>query len=144
MKVKFNIDDQLPEERAEFWLRKMTDKMNQIAKELSSKDDMLWCYQDQEILPINFDDIFLIEVENDKTVIYSESDCYEYKGRLYQVKQILPYDFISASRSAVINYRKIDHLELLNNGNIDVIMKNNLRVQISRRKIKALKERLGL
>lgn len=32
----------------------------------------------------------------------------------------------------------------MDGGNIDVIMKNQIRVQISRRKIKDLKERLGL
>ncbi|MCZ3675069.1 LytTR family transcriptional regulator DNA-binding domain-containing protein, partial [Lactobacillus crispatus] len=42
------------------------------------------------------------------------------------------------------DYQKIDHLEVMDGGNIDVIMKNQMRVQISRRKIKDLKERLGL
>ena len=52
--------------------------------------------------------------------------------------------FIEASRSAIFNYRKIDHLEILGSGMIDVILENQMRVGISRRKIRILKERLGL
>jgi len=63
---------------------------------------------------------------------------------IYQVKNGLSSDFIEVSRSAIINYRFIDHLKIVSNGNIDAVMKNGLRVQISRRKIKNLKERLGL
>lgn len=73
-----------------------------------------------------------------------QSDKYIFKGRLYQIEKNLPSDFIMASRSAVINYRKLDHLKMLENGNIDAILENKIDVQISRRKIKNLKEKLGL
>ena len=108
MEIKFNIDKDLQKEKAEFWLKKMTDKIRKITQELQS----------------------------DKT--------YLFKGRLYQASINLPTDFIEASRSAILNYRFIDHLEIISNGNIDALMKNGLRVQIARRKIKKLKERLGL
>lgn len=144
MKIKFNIDEDLPEEKAEFWLKKMTAKIERIAGELNSKQDYLWCYREDEAFPIKFDDIYLIQVENDKTLVYTQEKAYLFKGRLYQAKELLPYEFIEASRSALINYHKIDHLEMIDNGNIDVILENKQRVQIARRKIKNLKERLGL
>lgn len=68
------------------------------------------------------------------------SDKYIFKGRLYQIEKNLPGDFIMASRSAIINYRKLDHLKMLENGNIDAILENKIDVQISRRKIKNLKD----
>lgn len=144
MKVKFNIDNQLSEERAEFWLKRMTDKFSQLGKELSGDQDMVWCNYGDEIVPVKFENIYLIQIENEQTLIYDETQSYRYKRRLYQIKNMLPHDFLTASRSAIINYRKIDHLEIMDGGNIDVIMKNQIRVQISRRKIKDLKERLGL
>ena len=106
MKVKFNIDNQLPEEHAEFWLKKMTDKFSQLGKELSGEQDMVWCNTDDEIVPVKFESIYLIQVENEQTVIYDKSQNYRYKGRLYQIKNVLPHDFLAASRSAIINYRK--------------------------------------
>ena len=83
-------------------------------------------------------------MENEKTQIYTQSDKYIFKERLYQIEKNLPSDFIMASRSAIINYRKLDHLKMLENGNIDAILENKIDVQISRRKIKNLKEKLGL
>lgn len=144
MKVKFNLDSQLIEERAEFWLRKMNPKVDRIAKELTNDQDVLWCYQDQKIMPVNFEQISIIQVVDEKTQIIAQQQQYVYKGRLYQVEQILPDYFLAASRSAIVNYKQIDHLELLDNGNIDAVMKNKMRVQFSRRKIKGLKEKLGL
>lgn len=144
MKVKFNIDENYQEEKAEFWLKKMTEKFSQLGKELSANQDMIWCYNENDIVPVNFKDIFLVQVENERTIIYTFDDHYQYKGRLYQIKQLLPHEFLIASRSAMINYRKIDHLEIVNGGNIDAILKNKMRVQIARRRIKDLKERLGL
>lgn len=144
MKVKFNIDENYQEEKAEFWLKEMTAKFSQLGKELTANQDMIWCYSENDIVPVNFQDIFLAQVEAEKTIIYTKDHHYQYKGRLYQVEQLLPHEFLIASRSAMINYRKIDHLEIVNGGNIDAILKNHIRVQIARRRIKDLKERLGL
>ena len=127
MKVKFNIDNQLSEERAEFWLKKMTNKFSQLGKELSGEQDMVWCSND-EIVPVKFENIYLIQVENEQTLIHDETQSSRYKGRLYQIKNILPHEFLMASRRAIINYRKIDHLEIIDGGNIDVIMKKQMRV----------------
>ncbi len=144
MKVKLNIDPGLPEEKAEFWLKKMTDKVRKITKELKEEQDFLWGYQDGDAYAIKFSQIFAIQVENQKTLICTEHDSYIFRGRLYQVKEVLPGEFIAASRGTIINYHFIDHLEVISTGNIDAVLKNGLRIQISRRKIKDLKERLGL
>lgn len=144
MEIKFNIDQNFSKEKAEFWLKKMTTKVKRVVSDLQTEQEFLWGYQESEAYPIEFSRIYLIQVENEKTYICTENGNYQFKGRLYQVKNRLPSDFIEASRSAIINYRFIDHLEIISNGNINAVMKNGLRVQISRRKIKNLKERLGL
>ncbi len=144
MKIKFNIDENLSEEKAEFWLRKMTDKISQIANELTDKKEFIWCFRRGDAYPVKFNEIYLIQVENEKTYVYTEQETYLYKGRLYQVQKVLPSDFVTASRSAVLNYHQLDHLQILSDGNIDAVLKNKMHVQISRRKIKELKERLGL
>lgn len=66
MKVKLNINSNLNEEKAEFWIKKMTTKIEQITKELNSKQDFLWCYQDRDAFQVKYNDIFLIQVENEK------------------------------------------------------------------------------
>lgn len=144
MKVEFNIDPNLPEEKAEFWLRKMTSKIKLITKELTSKQDFLWGYQDGDAHAIKFSEIFVIQVEDEKTMICTEEDAYVFRGRLYQVEKLLPSNFVTISRSSIVNYRFIDHLEIISSGNVDAILENGLRIQVARRRIKNLKERLGL
>ena len=61
-------------------------------------------------------------MENEKTQIYTQSDKYIFKGRLYQIEKNLSSDFILASRSAIINYRKLDHLKMLENGNLVLVL----------------------
>lgn len=144
LKVKFNIDPKLKEERVEFWLKKMTSKIQRISQDLTNKSDFILGYRRGDVFPIKFSEIYLIQVENEKTYIYGEDKVYLFKGRLYQIQKLLSSDFILVSRSSVINYRKLDHLEILGNGNIDASLKNNITVQVSRRKIKDLKSRLGI
>lgn len=144
MKVKLNIDPSLPEEKAEFWLKKMTARFERITKELNSEQDFLWCYRDGDAYEINFSQIYAIQIENEKTMICTQNQKYVYRGRLYQVQSVLPNDFIMISRGTIVNYHFIDHLEIINTGNIDALLENGLRAQVSRRRIKDLKERLGL
>lgn len=144
MKVNINIDENLVEDRAEFYLQEMTDKITRIAKELTNDNSRLWCYKNSDIISVKYEEIILIQSENNILMVYTDEDSYEYHGRLYQVKDELPNTFIEASRSAIFNYQKIDHLEILGSGMIDVILENQMRVGISRRKIRILKERLGL
>ena len=144
MKVEFNIDPNLSEEKAEFWLKKMTSKIKRITNELTSKQDFLWGYQDGDAYAIKFSEILVIQVEDEKTMICTEGDVYIFRGRLYQVEKLLPSNFVTTSRSSIVNYHFIDHLEIISSGNIDAILENGLRIQVARRKIKVLKERLGL
>ena len=76
MKVKFNIDKNFKEERAEFWLHKMTNKINSIAQELNNENDFVWCYRRGDMFPVKFSKIDLIQVENEKTYVYTEENVY--------------------------------------------------------------------
>nr|WP_225395476.1 LytTR family DNA-binding domain-containing protein [Limosilactobacillus reuteri] len=93
---------------------------------------------------MKFPDIFELTVAKTGTKILIKDHTYFYRERLSHFKSDLPNDFIEASGSTVFNYHYLDHLELLDNGLIDVILTNGSHIQISRRKIKNLKARLGL
>lgn len=145
MKVNVKIDPALEAERADFFLQAMTPKISRITKELLSDQPVLWCMQDQNIVPVKFEQICLLDADNGQLrVVTTAGDEYKYSGSLRQVLELLPHEFIEASRNAIINYHAIDHLEIAATGGIDAILVTKERVQISRRKLKNLKERLGL
>lgn len=54
MKVEFKIDPNLPEEKVEFWLKRMTSKIKRITNELTSKQDFLWGYKNRDAYMIEF------------------------------------------------------------------------------------------
>ncbi|MCW3777301.1 LytTR family DNA-binding domain-containing protein [Levilactobacillus namurensis] len=144
MKINFHIDPKLKAEHADFWLRELTDHLATIITQLNQKNEVLWCYQDNEIRPVAYADIVVLQAVGNRIQVDTTDKTYAYHARLAHVIDQLPAEFIEASRGTVINYQKIDHLELLGNGKIDVLMINQQRVQMSRRKIKNLKEKLGI
>lgn len=144
MKINCHIDPNLDEEHGELWIKEMTPKINDFLQVMSSSDDVLWCRYQAQIIPVKYQDIYSLEVASRETNIYTENQQLSYHDRLSNMKVNLPNYFIEASRSAIFNFNYIDHLELLDNGQIDVVLTNNNRIQISRRNIRNLKERLGI
>ncbi|WP_309505944.1 LytTR family DNA-binding domain-containing protein [Lactobacillus panisapium] len=96
------------------------------------------------MIPVKYQDIYSLEVASRETNIYTENQHFSYHDRLSNMKANLLNYSIEASRSAIFNFNYIDHLELLDNWLIDVVLTNNHRIQISRRNIRNLKERLGI
>lgn len=144
MKINFHIDPNFKDEHADFWLRRMTDHISNVTSQLNQEQDILWCYQEKEIKPINYKTILVLQTVGNQIEVRTADSVYYCKARITQLIEQLPSQFIESARGTIINYKKIDHLELLDNGKIDVIMTNKERVQISRRKIKNLKEKLGI
>ena len=64
--------------------------------------------------------------------------------RLYSIEEKLSEDFIKINQSTVINIKKIQRFDVSVTGTLKVIMKNGYTDYVSRRRIKNVKERLGL
>ncbi|MCD7136535.1 LytTR family transcriptional regulator [Limosilactobacillus balticus] len=141
MKVNCHIDPNIEEEHLELFVREMNPEISNLLKGFTNNESVLWCYDRDQIIPIKFPDIFELTVAKTGTKILTKDHTYFYRERLSHFKSDLPNDFIEASGSTVFNYH---YLELLDNGLIDVILTNGSHIQISRRKIKNLKARLGL
>lgn len=144
MKINCHVDASLDKEHGELWIRKMTPELNNLLNYLTNNEQVLWCSKDSDLRPINYRDIFAIQTDNQKLDVSTINSHYTYRKRLSVLKDELNEDFIEASQSAIFNFRHIDHLELQGNGTIDVILKNQQRIPIARRKVKNLKKRLGI
>ncbi|WP_313845131.1 hypothetical protein [Levilactobacillus namurensis] len=60
MKINFHIDPKLKDDHADFWLRKLTDHLATVIAQLNQKNEVLWCYQDNEIRPVACADIVVL------------------------------------------------------------------------------------
>lgn len=144
MKINCHIDDSLDEEHAEIWIRQMTPEINQLIQQLNNDQQVLWCSLNQQIIPVSFEEIYAIQTADRGLEVSTLDKNYRYNSTITLIKAELSDDFLEASRSAIFNIKHIDHLELFDNGSIDVVLKNGQQIQISRRKIKNLKEKLGI
>ena len=143
MKINCHVDPNLKEDHGELWIRKMTPEINDFLQ-LLSNDEALWCHYRSQLIPVKYQEIYSLETANRGISVFTDTKELFYNDRLSNLKNNLPNNFIEASQSATFNFNYIDHLELLDNGLIDVVLTNNLCIQISRRNIKNLKERLGI
>ena len=67
------------------------------------------------------------------------------KKRLYKIEEMLEDDdFIKINQSCIVNIKMIESFDASIGGALMIKLKNGYRDYISRRQIKAVKERLGL
>lgn len=145
MKVNFHIDQDIDEEHAEFYVKNLTERLQEIANSINADNQILWGFKDKDITPLQLDKVASIRTQNNKVIAETvDRQVFILKQKLYMLNDLLPGDFIKVSQSEIINYKSLDHLEVSNNGMINLILKNVHTAFASRRFVASLKRRLGL
>ena len=72
MKINCHVDPSISEEHGELWIKKMTPAINELLQKLTKSENSLWCHYQSQIYPINFEDIYSLEVANRDIKIYTE------------------------------------------------------------------------
>lgn len=118
------------------WTNQLGDIENYI---LSSGKHITGYGGNKETLRINIKDILYFEAVGELVFAYTSSKVYEIKMRLYQVEEILrPYKMKRASKSVLINLRKIESVRPALNGRLYAKMLNGEEVLISRQYAKEI------
>ena len=118
----------------ESYLDKMSDK-------LSAE---LWGYgQDGRIVRLNPTDVHCFTVEDGKTLALTDTDRLTIRRPLYAVEEMLDSGFVKINQSCIANIRKIDRFNATIGGALMVTFQNSHRDYVSRRQLKAVKERIG-
>lgn len=89
--------------------------------------------QNKEVYQIKLDSILYFEAVGELVFAYTKTQVYEIKMRLYQVEELAkPNNFLRASKSFLINLRKIRKVRPALNGRFVATMDNDEEVLISR------------
>jgi len=108
-------------------------------------DKKLSGVKDGALHVIDPQEVFYFDTVDKRYFIYTEHDVFETHLKLYEIEQLLPPAlFFRSSKSQIINIAKIASLWPDIAGRLEVVMKNEERVIVSRQYARALKERLGL
>ena len=151
MKVNLFISRDIEEPYAEIHSDSLTYNIQKAMDILENRnicDDennsILAVKKGQDIVLLDFEDIFMIKVENKQTKVYSNTEEYSIKKPLYQIEEILNSDFIRISKSTIVNLRKVKRVPPSLRGMMFIELNNDLKDNISRKYLADFKKALGL
>ena len=143
MKCIVTIDNEHDEEVLVFAHRR-TRLVDEIENLVVNGANEITGYADGEICMINAAEVYCFIVENNKVYALTEKNKLQIKQRLYQLEEILGEGFIKINQSCIANIRFISKFSAVFSGALNVTFKNGYTDYVSRRNVKAVKERLGV
>ena len=147
MKVKLAISPSILEDLVTIEARETSEQITHLVsyiQNLDKRQSSLTVKKGEEIYLLDYDQIVRLYLEDKVLQVETENDAFVSSLRLYQVKDLLPVNFLQISQSEIIHIRQLDHLKLTANGLVKLTMKNGSITYSSRRYLKVIKERLGL
>ena len=153
MKVNLFVSKDLEEPYAEIYTDALTDNIQKAMVLLENEDEyeegigdnsILAVKKGQDIVLLDFEDIFMIRVEEKQTKVYTENKDYLVKKPLYQIEENLDANFVRVSKATIVNLRKIKRVAPSLRGMMFIELKNGLKDNISRKYLSDFKEALDL
>lgn len=116
-------------------------KIEDFVRELSTE---LLGYKDKNIVKLYPSEIQCFTVRENKIFAMTEHETYQVKERLYMLEEILDDSFLKINQSCIANIQKIKKFDASFSGALIVTFKNGYKDYVSRRRLKAVKERIGI
>ncbi len=124
--------------------REMTDEWLRVLALLKVQGALI-AYSGNEIYRVQPEEIYYIEVVDNRTFLYCKDKVLESKQKLYELEGSLSNrDFLRISKSALLNLRKIKSLSPALSGRFEATLDNSEKVIISRQYMSDLKKILGI
>lgn len=154
MKVQLFVSKDLEEPYAEIYTDVLTDNIQKamvLLENETEEDDeginensILAVKKGSDIVLLDFEDIFMIRVEDKQTKVFAEDKDYLIKKPLYQIEENLDSNFVRVSKTTIVNLRKIKRVAPSLKGMMFIELKNGLKDNISRKYLSDFKNALDL
>ena len=153
MKVNLFVSKDLEKPYAEIHTDALTDNIQKamvllenetIDEEGMNDNSILAVKKGQDIVLLDFEDIFMIRVEEKQTKVYTEDKDYLVKKPLYQIEENLDSNFVRVSKATIVKLRKIKRVAPSLRGMMFIELKNGLKDNISRKYLSDFKQALDL
>lgn len=143
MKFTF-ITDKDREEEVIVYAKEKNSLVKSIEDLVNGADNYFTVQNESGIKRITEKEAYCFYIEDKKVYVLTEKEKLLLKMRLYSIEEKLSEDFIKINQSTVINIKKIQRFDVSVTGTLKVVLKNGYTDYVSRRRIKNVKERLGL
>ncbi|MBR4992725.1 MAG: LytTR family transcriptional regulator [Lachnospiraceae bacterium] len=143
MDVEVQVIDSSEKEYVKIGCHKVDERINEITQFVKSRQGNFLVKKDGEQYRIPITEVFYVEAVDDRTFVYSETNCYESGKRLYDFEERLePYHFVRISKSTLVNLMKIVAIKPALNGRFLCRLKNEEELIISRKYVPEIKKKL--
>ncbi|MBP3376370.1 MAG: LytTR family transcriptional regulator [Clostridia bacterium] len=119
---------------------KLVERLEEVLEERKTE---LVGFSGDEIVRIVPNEALCFTVEEGKTYAVTERGKYLLKLRLYQLEESVGHSFLKINQSCIVNIDKIESFKTSLGGSLMVTLKGGYRDYVSRRQLKAVKERIG-
>lgn len=147
MKISINIDPELSDTEIIINCSSLTAETESIIAALRMADNQLTVTRDGETHILDITKIAYIESVDRKTFVYTESECYESKLKLYEMDDRLCNPgggFLRISKSCIVRLKYIRSLKAELDRRIRITLENGEQLIASRQYADELKKRLGV
>jgi DNA-binding LytR/AlgR family response regulator len=121
------------------------ENVTRVISKLKALEDKITGNKDGKIFILDTNEIFYFESVDKKTFIYMDKDVFETHLRLYELEDRLKNtDFFRASKSTIINLRKVKNIVPMFGGRIEILLDNDEKLVVSRQYVPSLKNKLDL
>lgn len=142
MKLRIVIDKE-KEEEILIYAHKRNSLIESIERLVESTCELV-AYDENGAVKLTESEIYCFISEKGKTYAITEKEKLQVKMRLYQLEERLGKSFIRLNQSCIGNTEKMKRFEAEFSGSLTVTFKNGYKDYISRRQLRAVKERLGI
>ena len=145
MKVEIKVLPEAKEPYAVIYASEITPEIRRAAALLEKEiPDVIPVKENDSIIVLRPDEIYMVRVENEKTVVYTKTKRYDGGRRLYEFEEILGKGFLRISRGTLVNLHYLERVEPAFVDMMLLVMKNGCKDYISRKYLPAFKNYLGL
>ena len=118
----------------------ITDEIQEIVSFVKSRQGQLSATRDGQRFEVPVMDLFYAESVDDRIFLYTASDSYEIRMKLYELEDLLKSkSFLRISKSMIVNLMKISSVRPALNGRFSAVLKNGEEIIISRKYVPELK-----
>lgn len=145
MKVEIKVLPEAKDPYAVIYASEITPEVRRAAELLAAENaDVVPVTKNERIIVLRPDEIYMVRVENERTVVYTKEKQYTSGKRLYELEAILGNGFMRISKSTLANLHYLDYVEPTLGGLMLVVLKNGCKDYISRKYLPSFKKYLGL
>ncbi|WP_346885587.1 LytTR family DNA-binding domain-containing protein [Clostridium sp. UBA4395] len=145
MKIIINEVEDIEDVEIVINCKTIDENVTRIISKLKALEEKITGNKDGKIFILDTSEIFYFESVDKKTFIYMDKEVFQTHLRLYELEERLKNtDFFRASKSTIINLRKVKNIVPMFGGRIEILLDNDEKLVVSRQYVPILKNKLDL